>query len=50
MDGLRTNDHAILLITHHRQFGDVVAPWAVAPAARSWIVLHNRLRSSASFD
>ena len=50
MDGLKTNDHAILLITHHRQFGYVVALWEVEPDARGWFVLQNRLRSSASFD
>ena len=50
MDGLKTNDHAILLITHHRQFGYLVAPWEVEPDARGWFVLQNRLRSSACLD
>jgi hypothetical protein len=48
MEGLRTDDHAILLITHHRQFGTVVTPWEVARETAGWFVLQNRLGWSAS--
>lgn len=43
MDGVRINDPVILLITHHRQFGTIVAPWEVAGDKPGWYVLQNRL-------
>ena len=38
-----TDDHIILLITDHRQFGPMVAVWEVVPESKGWFVLENRL-------
>ncbi|MEI7726140.1 MAG: DEAD/DEAH box helicase [Bacteroidota bacterium] len=43
---MKTDDHAILLITHHRQFGTMAAPWEVSRDAAGWFVLQNRLHWS----
>ena len=44
---MSAGDFAILLISHHRQFGTVAAPWEVAREAEGWFVLQNRLNWSA---
>jgi superfamily II DNA or RNA helicase len=43
MDVLKTNDRAILLITHHRQFGTMVTPWEAEWDSAGWYLLQNRL-------
>ena len=50
MDRLTTGDHAILLITNHRQFGTIIAPWEVVRETPDWFVLQNRLAMSGSVD
>ncbi len=45
-----TNDHIILLITDHRQFGPMVAVWEVSPEAKGWFILQNRLTWPAPAD
>ncbi len=45
-----TDDHIILLITDHRQFGPMVAVWEVAPDSKGWFVLQNRLTWPAPVD
>lgn len=44
LDGLNIDDLAILLITNHRQFGIMVAPWKVERDPAGWFVLKNQLR------
>ena len=43
MDGVTTDSPVILLITHHRHLGAMVAPWEVAYDKAGWFVLQNRL-------
>ncbi|MCX6304335.1 MAG: DEAD/DEAH box helicase [Bacteroidetes bacterium] len=50
MDGLKTGDKAILLITHHRQFGAMIAPWEAEREAAGWFVLQSRLNWPVSED
>ena len=50
MDGLSTNDEAILLITQHLRYGTVVVPWEVTSDQAGWYVLKNRLSWAVSSD
>ncbi|MFZ4522365.1 MAG: DEAD/DEAH box helicase [Bacteroidales bacterium] len=43
MDGVTTDDPVILLISQHRQFGAIIAPWEVLHDQAGWYVLQNRL-------